>query len=521
MANRTNLVNLDAMIKRADFAVQESENNNFDSVAGLALRDLAKGGFIGPSLRKPDFQRETNHWSPEQIVSLLECFRNGDLIPSVILWRSTSYLFVIDGCHRLSVLRAWLEDDYGDGQISKNFFGDIPQQQLQIAQKTRKLINEGIGTWQHFQSKIEDPDNLGEDRKLINALIIRSLPIQWVNGDADKAEISFFNINRQGTPLDETEEILLKNRKKPISIAARSVIRAGKGHKYWSRFVSENAEKIERLATELHQALFQPEVQTPVKTLDLPLGGSQGIRTALRILMDFMLIANRNYQGEPKKIDNQQDDQDGTSTIQVLDKSLKLAKRITGNSLGSLGLHPAVYFYGETGKHSDPLFMGIVILLGKHLSNNNKGFFKKFTNCLAKLESILIDNKSLITSIIQNYSSNQRANKYSELLDKIIDLLDRNEIVDENKLIDLSGLKVKTILSRAGKESKNFSDGVKSEVFIKTALSCSIKCPICDGYLDTKKSVSYDHITRKREGGLGDSSNGQLTHPYCNQAIKQ
>jgi len=172
-------------------------------------------------------------------------------------------------------------------------------------------------------------------------------------------------------------------------------------------------------------------------------------------------------------------------------------------------------------QHSDPLFMGIVILLGKHLSNNNKGFFKKFTNCRAKLESILIDNKSLITSIIQNYSSNQRANKYSELLDKIIDLLDRNEIVDENKLIDLSGLKVKTILSRAGKESKNFSDGVKSEVFIKTALSCSIKCPICDGYLDIKKSVSYDHITRKREGGLGDSSNGQLTHPYCNQAIKQ
>jgi hypothetical protein len=28
------------------------------------------------------------------------------------------YIFVIDGGHRLSALRAWMEDDYGDGTIS-------------------------------------------------------------------------------------------------------------------------------------------------------------------------------------------------------------------------------------------------------------------------------------------------------------------------------------------------------------------------------------------------------------------
>lgn len=162
MAGRANLVNLDAMIKRSDFAIQAPENRPLDHIAGLALRDLAKGGFIGPNLRKPDFQRETNHWSPEQIISLLKCFLNGDLIPSVILWNSTStsYLFVIDGCHRLSVLRAWLEDDYGDGPISKSFFGDIPQQQLKTAKKTRELVSKEIGTWQRFQSKIENSENI-------------------------------------------------------------------------------------------------------------------------------------------------------------------------------------------------------------------------------------------------------------------------------------------------------------------------------------------------------------------------
>src|SRR4051794_11511525 len=48
-------------------------------------------------LRKPGFQRETNHWTPVQVVSLIQCFVEGDLIPSVILWSSPTSVFVIDG----------------------------------------------------------------------------------------------------------------------------------------------------------------------------------------------------------------------------------------------------------------------------------------------------------------------------------------------------------------------------------------------------------------------------------------
>ena len=88
MALRSNLVNLDAMIKREDFAASDTEPSSFENVSTISLRDFTKGGLIGPSLRKPDFQRETNHWTPDQVVSLLECFVNGDLIPSVILWQS-------------------------------------------------------------------------------------------------------------------------------------------------------------------------------------------------------------------------------------------------------------------------------------------------------------------------------------------------------------------------------------------------------------------------------------------------
>ena len=149
---------------------------------------------------------------------------SGDLIPSVILWRSPTYLFVIDGGHRLSVLRAWIEDDYGDGTTSKKFFGDnaIPKEQKQAAKKTRELISEKVGSWQQFQSLANSSQPSEEDLRKINTVNTRGLPIQWVQGDADKAEASFFKINTKGTPLDDIEELLLKNRKKPIAIATRN-----------------------------------------------------------------------------------------------------------------------------------------------------------------------------------------------------------------------------------------------------------------------------------------------------------
>ena len=264
MASRSNLVNLDAMIKREDFATSSVEEESFDNVTTISIRDFTKGGLLGPILRKPDFQRETNHWSPDQVVSLLECFVNGDLIPSVILWKSPTYLFVIDGGHRLSVLKAWIEDDYGDGPISHKYFDHkITEEQKSNATKVRNLVNKSVGSWQHFQAKSESEDLDLVERRRLTALASRGLPIQWVNGDADKAESSFFKINTKGTPLDGIEELLLKSRKKPISIAARAIIRAGRGHRYWSSFSASNALKIEELSSNLHSILFDPELKSP------------------------------------------------------------------------------------------------------------------------------------------------------------------------------------------------------------------------------------------------------------------
>jgi hypothetical protein len=521
MGLRSNLVNLDALIKREDFAASDAESSSFENVSTISLRDFTTGGLIGPSLRKPDFQRETNHWSPEQVVSLLECFVNGDLIPSVILWQSPTYLFVIDGGHRLSVLKAWIDDDYGDGPTSQTFFGyHISAEQKKNATKVRALVNKKIGSWQHFTAKVQDENLDPNERKKINALVTRGLPIQWVKGDADKAESSFFKINTKGTPLDSIEELLLKSRKKPISIAARAIIRAGKGHRYWSSFEKPKADHIEELSGRLHSILFDPEIKSPIKTLDLPLGGPKGVRTALQTLIDIALIATRNQQGSPKNVFDTEDDEDGTATISVLTKTYDLAGRITGNEKGSLGLHPAVYFYGPTGRHSGPMFMGTMTLVGRKLANNDKTFFSKFTQARSKLEQILVHHKDLIATIIQKHISPRRVEKYADLLDDLINHLNTNKALNELEIVRMSGLDGKIFVGSGGETSKSFSDDAKSEAFITAALRSSIKCPICDGYLDTEKSVSYDHFVRARDGGTGRSDNCNLTHPYCNQSIK-
>jgi hypothetical protein len=495
MAKRSNLVNLDAMIKRADFASEDVDESTFENVSTISLRDFTQGGLIGPSLRKPDFQRETNHWGSQQVVSLLECFTNGDLIPSVILWQSPTYLFVIDGGHRLSVLRSWIEDDYGDGPLSFSYFGhEISDEQKKAADKTRKLVNSVIGSWQHFQAKLGDDDLDPGERKKVSAVVSRGLPIQWVKGDADKAESSFFKINTKGTPLDAIEELLLKSRKRPISIASRAVIRAGKGHKYWSSFPSEVAGDIELNSKELHDVLFEPEITRPIKTLDLPLGGSKGMRTALQTLIDFMLISVRDQQENPKTVFGQKEDASGEETINALKKSLRLAKRITGNDGGSLGIHPAVYFYGPSGRHSSPMFMGTVKLIGSKLANNDSGFFKKFTSIREGVEGILVENKDLIATILQKNISTKRTGVYCNLLSKIIEALISGDDVDEQFLVDNSGLTGKLFVGGPDYHKKAFSDDAKSTAFIHKALASAIKCPICNGYLDPEKSVSYDHV---------------------------
>lgn len=511
------LVNLDAMITRADFAQIKDEDNSYETFDKISIHHFTNEGLTGKILRKPDFQRETNHWTPEQVVSLLECFVSGDLIPSVILWKSPTFLFVIDGGHRLSVLKSWVEDDYGDGYISLKYFGDaISDSQKKAANKTRDLVNRQVGSYQQFKKKVEG----GEIDARISSILSRALPVQWVKGDADKAEASFFKINTQGTPLDQIEQSLLENRKKPIAISARAIIRSGRGHKYWSMFGKENTEKIEALAKKLHLTLFEPEIKTPIRNLDLPLGGSKGIRTALQIIIEYLSIACISQTQKNQDISFGTDDEIGDQTISVLKKAERLTNRITGNDKGSLGLHPAIYYYGPSGIHSSPMFLGTARFISEKICNNDDNFFRKFSTARKLIESALIEHKELIATILQKLGSNKRVLVYSKVINSIYNAAIIGNEISEKEIVDWAGLTGKVVVGSEKTKSKTFSDDTKSKIFIQSTLKHSMRCPLCDGFIDTNKSISYDHIIRKQDGGNGDFENGQITHPYCNQSLK-
>lgn len=512
-------VDLDAMNPREDFAIAE-EAYVIDLIPAFPITHLESESPIFRLLRKPDFQRETNHWSPDQLVTFVASFVDSEVIPSLILWKAPRYIFVIDGGHSLSALRAWMEDDYGDGAISLKFYkGDISDEQREVAKRTRKLVEQKVGRYSTLRSQVDTKDAADIIRRRSQVLFTRALTLQWIQGDASVAETSFFKINSQGTPLDDTEVMLIKNRRKPISISARAILRAGTGHKYWSAFTT-CAEEIERIAVEFHDLLFEPEAETPLKTLELPLGGSLSPVDALSLLIEFLAIAgSRDRDG--KLIEKYADDGSGADTVTVLKNSLQVLSRITGNSPGSLGLHPAVYFYNERGKYSKFLFLGMASLIQEKIRNNDAEFFKKFTVARRRVEDFLVDNKSLIGIILQNLSKGQRVPKIRELFEFLVNRLQAQDDLKIEDAIVKMGLRGRILDVNAMQTTAHISDDTKSMLFLRSAIGAALPCPICGGKLDPKKSVSYDHILPVREGGIGDITNTQLAHPFCNTGYKE
>jgi hypothetical protein len=287
-------VNLDALIPREDFEIIKDSDLKVPSNNVVSISELEYGKPFLTVLKKPDFQRETNEWTPEKIYELIKSFLNDDLIPSIILWSSGSQNFVIDGAHRLSALISWVIDDYGDGILSTPFFAHkVTTGQLSMAEKTKNLIKRKLGTYEQHKWALNNPDKaepemLKRARRLPNL----TLQLQWVKGNVDKAEDSFFKINEEAAPINETERTLLKARELPNAIAARAIVRSGTGHKYWSKFAPEKIAEIEKLSKEINEVLFRPELHTPVKQLDIPLGGKGYSSETLSLVFDVVNICN-------------------------------------------------------------------------------------------------------------------------------------------------------------------------------------------------------------------------------------
>lgn len=512
-------VSLDALIPREAFEVEDQQGQNTGrNITTLSIRDLEKNSFFFAYVRKPDFQRETNEWDEKKICDLIESFLDGDLIPAVILWRSaSSYTFVIDGSHRLSALAAWINDDYGDGEISKEFYGEIPHEQKETAEAARKLITKKIGAFKDYQPSAKYSGQV--DQKIVSrarSLGTLAIHLQWVEGDSSKAEASFFKINQQAAPIDDTELRLIKARNKPNGVAARAIMRSGSGHKYWSVYSEDKQKQIQNLAENINNILFSPDLKNPIKTLDLPIAGKNYSSQSLTLILEFINIVNNiNEKGLA-------DDLSGEKTIIFLKKCLNIARRINSNNPSSLGLHPVIYFYTPDGRHKIGAFYAVVALM---LELESKNTWSKFIKVRSDFESIIWRYEYFIPEIVRKYRSAIDGYLYvKEFYLKVIDELTHG--TDKNSVIknivackEFSYLSVKRKDKSSDVDSKDFSRETKSATFIREALSGVPKCKICGGYLH-RNSISVDHIKRKADGGLGTLDNAQLTHPYCNTTFK-
>lgn len=511
------VVNLDALIPRADFAIGDLSGGSSDNADHLKMSDL-HDSFFGPTLRKPDFQRETSNWSPKKVHEFIKSFLERDLIPAVILWNAGDYNFVIDGAHRLSALIAYINDDYGDKAKSIKYFrGKIPPEQIAIAEYTRGLINDDIGSYADLKERGKDRENAGEDIiARLNAIGQRKLVTQWVPAsDAQAAEESFFKINQAATPLDPTEKIILRTRATASSIAARAIAKGGTGHAYWSHFNRENRVKIPKLAKSISDMLFDPPIRSgALSQQDAPLGG-----VGYNVLqMSFELVnrlndvpAMRANMAASKIAD--MEDENGDVTVSYLEKVRRDLCRLTGNSPDSLGIHPYVYLYSRGGVYRVSCLYAMLDLAKKL---TKKPYGERFKDVRKDFEKYIKNNKSHISEIVHRYGSKEKSSKpITVYFQFIIDTLIEGKNVDNEikKSEDLNYV-LATFPNAKGK-GMSFNRTTKNAVFIRTALENLIPCGICSGAIHSGSFVT-DHKVRKREGGSNEDSNGQVVHPICN-----
>lgn len=516
-------VTIDALIPREDFDVTEELSGGVNrNKTTLSIEDLQYDSFFFTALRKPEFQRETNEWSPEKVCSFIESFINGELVPAIILWKNENgYIFVIDGAHRLSSLGAWINDDYGDGDISTKYYDRfIPEEQRSIASDTRDLVNARIGSFKELkEARRKSSKEINEKiTKIVNNLGSLALQVQWVEGNSSTAEESFLKINQSATKISDAELELIISRNKAHAIAARAIVRAGRGHKYWSDFDEKSQSEILSLANTIHGLMFGNKKMSMDEINVLPIGGPFSSNYTLDTVTQTVKICNGLLK--------EGDEEKGSSenVVRYLKRTLKVLEYIASKKPYSLGLHPFIYFYSDLGKHKVGSYYGMLELFSKMITEKQ---FNKFIEVRETFEDTLITYNFLVQQIIRRWRQSKKGyREVAEYFSTLIDIIYTHkftaprDVIDKLKeLNEYKYLLTDIVDNEETSVKKNFSRGQKQQIKIQALMQNIPKCSICGGYV-SPATGSIDHITRKEDGGTATLSNGQLTHLYCNTTFK-
>ncbi len=542
----THQVNLDALIQRQDFEAGVSAIQGEHPV--FKLDELQYHKTVFRLLRKPDFQRTTNNWAPNMIVEFVRTFLDKELIPAIIIWHSqaSEKIYLIDGAHRISALIAWVNDDYGDGIISRQFFGDgITERQRKLHNDTRKLIHETIGSYADLvQKAANNPENDTDiDVRRGRVVATRTPVLQRVEGDSITAEKAFLRINGSPAIIDSTELDVIQARRKPNTIATRALMQAGKGYQYWARF-TDSKDKISTLAAEVYKLLFGEIVEISTQSPDVPRAGQPYSQEAFNMVLDMVngfnnirpvaWQASKRKSEAAKKTPELPDDVDGSTTLAFLERVKKIARFAFDPSLsGALGLDPAVYCYGPDKFYTSAYLVALQFAM--ELDAQEKLF--EFTEVRHDFEEFIVRHKSFIKDISHGKGSRTRPLEslmelHRTVLKCFIDgRQDEKQPTDEEitaALLESPALKttlkisepnVKVPATPPKQRRKSFPKSVQQAKVLQDTLDNRGTCPICRARL-APFSRSKDHKVEKSAGGDASVENLQHTHAYCNSGYK-
>jgi Protein of unknown function DUF262 len=502
-------VNLDALLKRDDFFAeteQESDTNE------LRITDL-EPGITFNRLRKPDFQRETANWTPQQIVDLIQTWCSGDIIPAIILWESGHRIFVIDGAHRLSALIGWINDDFGGGKISASTYGvAIPAHQIRLHKQTQELIMKSIGSWEDFKNNHP-------------SWSMKTLQVQWIKGrTAKQAAKAFVRINQGGTEIDNLEARILFAARSSLSVATRSIVRSGTGHPYWKHFSNEDAKaNVAKLGEQINNLLYNPEIKSPISDINVPLAGAIHGTQALRLAFDLVATANKLSIPDSTRssIDKEPlpDDEDGMETLNLLRRTRKVIQMILSNEPNSFGLHPGLWFYNENGSFVPAALLNVMSWM---LELESLGKLDLFRKNRGRLEELILDHPSLVRPATNTLGSGTRTRKRMvSILNTSLNLLTKYENAQEVwEVLIKEQPDLRRDEEKKRESSKRGAIGASFPLAVKNAatladLRFAPKCSLCKGLLHAN-GRTLDHVEERKNGGRASVDNSRWVHPVCN-----
>jgi hypothetical protein len=563
MANNQR-VYLDHLIPRQSLrysppAVEESKQwltSSHRSDSNIRFDDIRHKDAWFDRLVKPDFQRATCAWDPEACVTFLRSVLRRRIIPSIILWRSneTGLVYVLDGAHRLSVLRAWMIDDWGDKAEDFYVRNENYQEILDAAYATRRLVHEHIGLFEEFEIAHKEWNRIaltgGAPRQSMSlrqsdmamfyldiTASSRTLHAQWEEGDYAVAEDSFLSINRQGVPLDDLESLLIEFRNGSMGRVIMSIANAGTSGHYWPMPLDENMQpdlrdKVSQFndrCEKIHKSLFVPPFDSKITDVNVPCIVAPGHFRLHQHLIEFLPLLSEGYAVGSERI-REVLGKDHKSTVHEIinnaDNLISCVERklehlgTRSNTSISLSIVPLIYLYNKKGVFVRALLYGWAHWL---LSGSDKEIQERkiaLSSVRGDLEDTLIQYKDEFSDIQHRVGAGLKslstiANFLQNLIGSLIEK--RNATADERKkaIADIFQPKSKSPIAKAN-SGRAFTKATKAEINVRELLGSCLRCEICGGILDLKQGVQYDHKDTFSTGGKSNSENGRPTHPFCN-----